>query len=83
MAESPSRAFPAGAREAGPVTIDSIVTRSKDAQTSCKRRKKAIWGMGDRLSNEAQGTCRTGPPSHAPARTDPGAEPGMAPEAIS
>lgn len=34
MAESPSRAFPAGAREAGPVTIDSIVTRSKDAQTS-------------------------------------------------
>lgn len=83
MAESPSRAFPASAREAGPVTIDSIVTRSKDAQTSCKRRKKAIWGRGTGLAMRHRGLCRTGLPSHAPARTDPGAEPGMAPEAIS
>lgn len=83
MAESPSRAFPAGAREAGPVTIDSIVTRSKDAQTSCKRRKKAIWGRGTGLAMRHRGLVGQGPLSMPLPGQIPGAEPGMAPEAIS
>lgn len=82
VAEPPRRAFSARAGQAGPVTVDSVIARSVNAQTFWKTRKRDIRGLGDRRSNRAHGSWRRGttspqrPPPLVPIRAEPGAEPG-------